>query len=88
MDVGMGFGESSMKLPPSHLTQTTCPTSPGDLVGFVGDIDNKLLGLGIVIKSYMYNSVVRWSNGGEYSSEKNTNLYIIAEGVKNDSKTT
>jgi hypothetical protein len=53
----------------------------GDLVGFVGD-HTKFIGYGVVVKAYPHNSVVRWVNSGEFRSEKNTNLYIIAEGSK------
>ena len=54
----------------------------GDLVGFVGDY-NKFIGYGVVVKAYPHNSVVRWVKCGRYVSEKNTNLYIVAEGSKN-----
>ena len=69
------------------LARRSCPTSVGDLVGFVGD-HTKFIGYGVVVKAYRHNSVVRWVNTGQYASEKNTNLYIVAEGHKNDRKST
>jgi hypothetical protein len=57
----------------------------GDLVGFVGDHD-RFIGYGVVVRAYPHNSVVRWVNSGEYRSEKNTNLWIVAEGLKNVEK--
>jgi hypothetical protein len=79
----MGYGEGSMKLPYSHLAQSSCATRVGDLVGFVGDVNNELVGLGVVVRAFPRNSVIRWVNTGQYVSEKNTNLYIIAEGSRN-----
>jgi hypothetical protein len=76
----MGYGEGSMKRP---LAKRRCPTSVGDLVGFVGDVNNELVGFGVVVRAFPHNSVIRWVNSGQYVSEKNTNLYIIAEGTKN-----
>ena len=76
----MGYGEGSMKRPFLPLAKRRCPTSVGDLVGFVGD-HTKFIGYGVVVKAYPHNSV-RWVNSGEFRSEKNTNLYIIAEGSK------
>ena len=78
----MGYGEVSMKRPFSPLAKRSCPTSVGDLVGFVGDHD-RFIGYGVVVKAYPHNSVVRWVNSGQYVSEKNTNLYIVAEGTQN-----
>ena len=69
------------------LAKMTCPTSVGDLVGFVGDVNNELMGLGVVVRAFPHNSVIRWVNTGQYVSEKNTNLYIIAEGTKNVTNT-
>jgi hypothetical protein len=83
----MGYGEGSMKRPFLPLAKRCCPTSVGDLVGFVGDYD-KFIGYGVIVKSYRHNSVVRWVKSGEYCSEKNINLYIVAEGSKNVSGTT
>ena len=77
-----------MKRPFLPLAKRSCPTSVGDLVGFVGDVDNRVVGFGVVVKAYPHNSVVRWVNTGQYASEKNTNLYIVAEGHKNDRKST
>ena len=79
----MGFGEGSMKPPYSPYARISCSTSVGDLVGYVGDYENELVGLGIVIKAYPNNSVVKWAKIRQFVSEKNTNLYIIAEGSKN-----
>ena len=83
----MGHGESSMKRPLLPLAKRRCPTSVGDLVGFVGDY-NRFIGYGVVVKAYPHNSVVRWVNTGEYRSEKNINLWIVAEGSKNVADTT
>ena len=83
----MGHGESSMNRPLSPLAKRRCCTSIGDLVGFVGDY-NRFIGYGVVVKAYPHNSVVRWVNTGEYCSEKNRNLYIVAEGSKNVVDTT
>jgi hypothetical protein len=71
----------------SHLAKLSCPTGVGDLVGFVGDYNN-FVGYGVIVKSYSHNSVVRWANSGEYCSEKNINLYVIAEGSPNDGRST
>jgi hypothetical protein len=71
-----------MKRPFLPLAKRRCPTSVGDLVGFVGDHD-RFIGYGVVVRAYPHNSVVRWVNSGEYRSEKNTNLWIVAEGSKN-----
>lgn len=81
----MGYGEARMKRPFLPLAKRRCPTSVGDLVGFVGDHD-RFIGYGVVVKAYPHNSVVRWVNSGEYRSEKNTNLWIVAEGLKNVEK--
>ena len=83
----MGYGEGSMNRPFLPLAKRRCPTSVGDLVGFVGD-HTKFIGYGVVVKAYPHNSVVRWVNSGQYVSEKNTNLYIVAEGSKNATNTT
>ena len=83
----MGLGEGSMNRPFLPLAKMTCPTSVGDLVGFVGDVNNELVGLGVVVRAFPHNSVIRWVNTGQYVSEKNTNLYIIAEGTKNVTNT-
>jgi hypothetical protein len=83
----MGYGEGSMKRPFLPLAKRRCPTSVGDLVGFVGDLDG-FIGYGVVVRAYPHNSVVRWVNTGQYASEKNTNLYIIAEGSMNVSRST
>lgn len=79
----MGYGEVSMKPPHSPYAKISCSTRVGDLVGYVGDYDNDLVGLGIVVKAYPHNSVVKWAKVRQFVSEKNTNLYIIAEGSKN-----
>ena len=84
----MGHGEGSMNRPFLPLAKMTCPTSVGDLVGFVGDVNNELVGLGVVVRAFPHNSVIRWVNTGQYVSEKNTNLYIIAEGTKNVTNST
>ena len=76
-----------MSHPSMPLAKRCCPTSVGDLVGFVGDYSN-FIGYGVVVKAYRHNSVVRWVNSGQYASEKNTNLYIVAEGSKGVAKTT
>lgn len=68
------------------LAKRSCPTSIGDLVGFVGD-HTKFIGYGVVVKAYRHNSVVCWVNSGQCASEKNTNLYIVAEGSKSVVKT-
>ena len=84
----MGYGEGSMNRPFLPLAKRSCPTSVGDLVGFVGDVNNELVGLGVVVRAFPHNSVIRWVNTGQYVSEKNTNLYIIAEGSRNVVQTT
>jgi hypothetical protein len=83
----VGLGEGGVTKLYSHLAKRCCPTGVGDLVGFVGDYKN-FVGYGVVVKAYSHNSVVRWVNSGEYCSEKNINLYVIAEGTPNARRST
>ena len=68
------------EIKPSLTAAVASPADVGDLVAVVGDYNYELYGLGVVLKRYLYSSLIRWSDGEEVRMP-HTSIYIIAQGT-------